>query len=152
MLSIFIGIIIDNFFILRYENLEKEQDMKGNCFICGLPKLRFDRAASDPSKGFKRHYKEDHNVWDYFAFVVFIYEQDKDDDDGLEAGEVLNPVRDVTSEGEIAAAAPAQPDKPPMRSKSITSLRPAAYNTAPPPSGERFTFQSPDAMPPRELS
>jgi len=74
------------------------------------------------------------------------------DDDGLEAGEVLNPVRDVTSGGEIAAAAPAQPDKPPMRSKSITSLRPAAYNTAPPPSGERFTFQSPDAMPPRELS
>ncbi|KAH8055610.1 1,3-beta-D-glucan synthase [Aureococcus anophagefferens] len=74
------------------------------------------------------------------------------DDDGLEAGEVLNPVRDVTSEGEIAAAAPPQPDKPPVRSKSITSLRPAAYNTAPPPSGERFTFQSPDAMPPRELS
>ena len=74
------------------------------------------------------------------------------DDDGLEAGEVPNPIRDVTSEGEIAGAAPAQPDKPPMRSKSITSLRPAAYNTAPPPSGERFTFQSPDAMPPRELS
>ncbi|KAH8049255.1 1,3-beta-D-glucan synthase [Aureococcus anophagefferens] len=42
-----------------------------------------------------------------------------------------------------------EPDKPPVRSKSITSLRPAAYNTAPPPSGERFTFQSPDAMPPR---
>ncbi|KAH8072100.1 1,3-beta-D-glucan synthase [Aureococcus anophagefferens] len=74
------------------------------------------------------------------------------DDDGLEAGEVVNPVRDVTSEGEIAAAAPPQPDKPPVRSKSITSLRPAAYNTAPPPSGERFTFQSPDAMPPRALS
>ena len=41
------------------------------------------RAADEPG-GFNRHYKTDHNVWDYLSFVVFIYEQDKDDDDGFD--------------------------------------------------------------------
>jgi len=43
----------------------------------------FDRAADTPG-GFRRHIKDDHFMWDYLHFIVFIWEQDKDEDDGLE--------------------------------------------------------------------
>merc|ERR1719498_406837 len=77
LLNIIFGIIIDTFSSLRADKVEKMDDMRGVCFICGHKKIRFDRASDEPG-GFKRHYKNDHNVWDYLAFVVFIFEQDKD--------------------------------------------------------------------------
>ena len=83
LLNIIFGIIIDTFSSLRTEKVEKEKDKNNVCFICGIRKIQFDRAADEPG-GFTRHYRNDHNVWDYLSFVVFIYEQDKDDDDGLE--------------------------------------------------------------------
>jgi hypothetical protein len=69
--------------VLFQQQVARVEDMKSTCFICGQAKIRFDRASDEPN-GFKRHYKEDHNIWDYLAFIVFIQEQDRDDDDGLE--------------------------------------------------------------------
>ena len=43
----------------------------------------FDKAASSPH-GFKDHIVNDHKMWNYVFFMIFIWEQDQDDDDGLE--------------------------------------------------------------------
>jgi hypothetical protein len=43
----------------------------------------FDRASDEP-EGFKTHIKVDHNMWNYLYFIFMLWEQDKDDDDGLE--------------------------------------------------------------------
>ena len=48
-----------------------------------MDKLKFDR-NSDGATGFKDHIQNDHYMWDYLFFIVFIFLQDKDDDDGLE--------------------------------------------------------------------
>ena len=83
MLNIIFGIIVDTFSSLRADKNEKQRDTTEVCFICGQSKQKFDRAANSPD-GFKDHIKNDHNMWSYLAFVFFVWEQDKDDDDGLE--------------------------------------------------------------------
>jgi hypothetical protein len=51
--------------------------------MCGIDKQVFDRASAEPD-GFEVHIKSDHNMWSYLYFIFMLWEQDKDDDDGLE--------------------------------------------------------------------
>jgi len=83
MLNIIFGIIIDTFSSLRADKNRREEDTEGVCFICGINKQVFDRASDEP-EGFKTHIKVDHNMWNYLYFIFMLWEQDKDDDDGLE--------------------------------------------------------------------
>jgi hypothetical protein len=83
LLNVIFGIIIDTFSDLRSQKESRMFDTLETCFICGINKQVFDR-SSDQVDGFKRHIARDHNMWSYFYFLVFIWEQDKDDDDGLE--------------------------------------------------------------------
>ena len=83
LLNIIFGIIIDTFSDLRVSKLDRLKATTEKCFICDLDKLGFDRASPQPN-GFKRHIKNDHYMWNYFNFMIFLWEQDQDDDDGLE--------------------------------------------------------------------
>ena len=83
LLNVIFGIIIDTFGDLRTKKIERQLDTTEKCFICGIDKQVFDR-ASDTLNGFKSHIKLDHNMWNYLYFIIFVWEQDKDDDDGLE--------------------------------------------------------------------
>jgi hypothetical protein len=83
LLNIIFGIIIDTFSEMRAAKEEILKDTYGVCLICGIEGVIFDR-ASDTGNGFKQHIKEDHHMWNYLYFIFFIWEQDKDDDDGLE--------------------------------------------------------------------
>ena len=83
LLNVIFGIIIDTFGDLRTKKIERLQDTTEKCFICGIDKPVFDRASDTPN-GFKTHIRFDHNMWNYLFFIVYIWEQDKDDDDGLE--------------------------------------------------------------------
>jgi hypothetical protein len=83
LLNVIFGIVIDTFGNLRAEKDDRQTDTKGFCFICGIDKQVFDR-ASDGVQGFTVHIKSDHNMWNYLFFIIYIWEQDKDDDDGLE--------------------------------------------------------------------
>ena len=83
LLNVIFGIIIDTFSELRQMNMEKQNDKSGFCFICGIASQTFEQASSEPGQ-FKRHIKEEHSMWSYLNFIIFIWEQDKDDDDGLE--------------------------------------------------------------------
>ena len=77
------GVVITTFGKLREEKNERMRDTTEVCFICGVDKQVFDRAANDPN-GFKIHIRDDHLMWNYMYFIFYIWEQDKDDDDGLE--------------------------------------------------------------------
>jgi hypothetical protein len=83
LLNVIFGIVIDTFGNLRTEKDDRHADTTGSCFICGIDKQVFDR-ASDGVQGFTVHIKQDHNMWNYLFFIIYIWEQDKDDDDGLE--------------------------------------------------------------------
>jgi hypothetical protein len=83
LLNVFLGMIIDTFGSLRADKNEILRDTTEICFICGISKQVFDRASDEPD-GFNTHVKIDHNMWNYLYFIFLLWEQDKDDDDGLE--------------------------------------------------------------------
>merc|ERR1711865_1080408 len=82
LLNIVFGIIIDTFSELREKKKIRLQDTKEKCFMCGIDKATFDRVGSSV---FQAHIKSEHNMWAYLKFIVAIWEQDEDDDDGLES-------------------------------------------------------------------
>lgn len=83
MLNLIGGVIITTFGQLREKKARRVRDTIGVCFICGIDKQIFDRASDKPD-GFQTHIKLDHNMWNYLYFIFLLWEQDKDDDDGLE--------------------------------------------------------------------
>jgi len=95
-LNITFGIVIDTFSALRSAKNERAYQTTEFCFICGTDKQRFDRESDEAGEGFNIHIRDDHNMWSYLNFIFFIWEQDKDDDDGLEYY-----VRDEMSHGKI---------------------------------------------------
>ncbi len=90
LLNIIFGIIIDTFSDLRSQKEAREADERNNCFICGISKSRFD---SDYEKGFFHHQQFEHNLWDYVAFMVYLWEKHHGDYSGLEEY-VFNKIRD----------------------------------------------------------
>eukprot|EP01034_Spumella_vulgaris_P042660 gene42660-52919_t len=83
MLNILKGITIDTFVELRRELEIRVKDTSEKCFICGIEKNTFNRTLD--REAFRTHIKTDQNLWNYLYFIIYIWEQDKDDDDGLES-------------------------------------------------------------------
>ena len=81
LLNIIFGITIDTFGALREAKNIRLEDTAGICFICGIENLVFDRIERD---GFESHIRQDHYMWNYFYFITYIWEQNKDNDDGFE--------------------------------------------------------------------
>jgi hypothetical protein len=57
-------------------------DTTERCFICGIEKNTFNRTLDRDA--FRQHVKDDQNLWNYIYFIMYVWEQDKDDDDGFE--------------------------------------------------------------------
>eukprot|EP00004_Rigifila_ramosa_P001596 TRINITY_DN1154_c0_g1_i2.p1 TRINITY_DN1154_c0_g1~~TRINITY_DN1154_c0_g1_i2.p1 ORF type:complete len:2503 (+),score=673.94 TRINITY_DN1154_c0_g1_i2:327-7511(+) len=79
-LNILFGIIIDTFSALREELNSKIEDMNSVCFICGLERELFDRHGS----GWRPHIKDEHNMWQYLFFIIYVQETDPTDRNGVE--------------------------------------------------------------------
>jgi hypothetical protein len=82
MWNVIKGITIDTFVELRQELELRLEDTEEKCFVCGIDKLTFNRALD--RNAFDDHIQRDQNMWNYVYYCIFIWEQDKDDDDGLE--------------------------------------------------------------------
>jgi hypothetical protein len=82
MWNIVKGITINQFVEIRNTKLARDKDMNEICFICGIEDMVFSRALDRDA--FSRHTTIDHNLWNYIFWIVYIWQQDKDDDDGLE--------------------------------------------------------------------
>jgi hypothetical protein len=79
----FEGITIDTFVSLRKKLETRIEDTQQKCFICGIEKNTFNRTLDRTA--FQLHIKVDQNLWNYIYFIMYVWEQDKDDDDGLES-------------------------------------------------------------------
>ena len=82
MLNIVGGIMIDTFSELRTNTINRVAETENFCFVCGIENITFDRSIGRGA--FKHHIHSCHHMWDYLKFIIYIWEQDKDDDDGLE--------------------------------------------------------------------
>lgn len=81
-LNILFGIIIDTFGQMRDEKREKEADMHGFCFICGL---NADTLEKGSVTGFANHVKQEHNMWMYLYFMHHLRRKDPSDYTGQES-------------------------------------------------------------------
>jgi hypothetical protein len=77
------AITIDTFVAMQRERAERIEDTEDRCFICGIEKNTFNRTLDRDA--FRNHITSDQNLWNYIYFIIYIWEQDKDDDDGLES-------------------------------------------------------------------
>ncbi len=83
LLNILKGITIDTFVELRKALEARTADTTEKCFICGIEKNTFNRTLDRTA--FRTHITHDQNLWNYLYFIMYIWQQDKDDDDGLES-------------------------------------------------------------------
>jgi hypothetical protein len=80
LLNVIFGIIIDTFASMREADDERTTDMTTTCFICSIDKNRFDRNGTP----FAQHIKEEHNMWEYLYYVVYLRTKDDTEYTGIE--------------------------------------------------------------------
>jgi len=81
LLNVIFGIIIDTFAAMREMTESKQADMKNNCFICSIDRYTFDRQGTP----FEKHIKEEHNMWLYLFYLVYLKTKDETELSGLES-------------------------------------------------------------------
>lgn len=74
------GIIIDTFSEMRGNKQALEDDVFGNCFICNISRDDFEAAGVS----FEEHIKNDHNMWKYLWFIIYLDEKNHTEYDGIE--------------------------------------------------------------------
>jgi len=80
MVAMITGIIIDTFADMRQVNNDIEADMKNMCFICSQPRDLFERHGVV----FQSHIKQDHNMWAYLYYNMYIDSKPASDRTGIE--------------------------------------------------------------------
>jgi len=74
------GIIIDAFAEMRSQNNEIKSDILNTCFICNIEREDFEQLGLP----FKKHIREEHNMWDYAFFRLYLETKDESKYTGLE--------------------------------------------------------------------
>jgi inositol 1,4,5-triphosphate receptor type 1 len=82
-LNVITAIFVDAFSELRADTEKALQDQKDVCFICGIPNDTFEREGVK-GRGFREHYKYDHNVYDYIYYVLYIRSMPTKDHNAIE--------------------------------------------------------------------
>lgn len=80
LLNVVFGVIIDTFGALREEHNFKVKDMSTNCFICSLPIETLEQDGS----GFTHHIKNEHSMWEYVNFIIYLRAKDPTEYSGAE--------------------------------------------------------------------
>jgi len=70
--SILSGLIIDAFTRMREENDLIEHDIRSQCFICSIQREEFGHNGMS----YDHHIKQEHNMWKYVWFSIYIEEKD----------------------------------------------------------------------------
>ncbi|KAG2373818.1 hypothetical protein C9374_011703 [Naegleria lovaniensis] len=72
--NVVFGVILDSFEVLRNEREDRKKDIKDKCFICGLERTKFDTKANEGIT-FEKHVKEEHYLWNYVYFLIYLYQK-----------------------------------------------------------------------------
>lgn len=71
-LNVVFGIIIDTFSELRDEKFQIAAAMENECFVCGIKNHVFEQRST----GFRHHITEEHNMWNYLYFMIYLDTKD----------------------------------------------------------------------------
>eukprot|EP01050_Picozoa_sp_SAG11_P000466 SAG11_NODE_14_length_26344_cov_14.209411_4_plen_754_part_00 len=93
--GVLFGIILDNFQSIRDEKETIMREHTNTCFICSQDREKLDREGN----GFDTHVHDDHNMWEYIKFIVYLLDLDPTEVNGPEAY-VLDKWKSGVSEGE----------------------------------------------------
>lgn len=74
------GIIIDTFSEMRSNKMAIEEDVANTCFICNIDREDFETA----NVPFGDHIKNDHNMWKYLWYMIYLEKKDRTEFDGVE--------------------------------------------------------------------
>ena len=80
--NIVTGLMVDTFSALREEDSVRKNRLENECFVCG-----FTREAYEDVGGgfhFDVHTKDEHSIWNYFFFLVYLKEKDPNEMNGVE--------------------------------------------------------------------
>ncbi|KAL9647381.1 hypothetical protein ABK040_011745 [Willaertia magna] len=83
LLDVLFGLVLDSFSARREESNKKEKEIKEKCFICNNEKTRFDIHANQGIT-FEKHIKEEHYMWNYVYFLIYLTEKPNDEYTGIE--------------------------------------------------------------------
>ncbi|KAG5188285.1 hypothetical protein JKP88DRAFT_304976 [Tribonema minus] len=70
--AILAGLIIDTFSEMRQESERKDRDIRDKCFICSLDRDSFEQVGVV----FQTHITEEHNLWKYVWFKLYLEQKD----------------------------------------------------------------------------
>lgn len=82
MINIVFGIMLDTFSELRDTEVKRQEDQNTKCTICHIDSSTFDRRSEG---GFSRHTEQDHNMWDYVYFIVWLQKKNPTERTGMES-------------------------------------------------------------------
>ncbi|KAG5482479.1 hypothetical protein CUR178_05618 [Leishmania enriettii] len=92
--NLFLGVIIDSLTQHRTHQQLIETDQKKKCFICGIERSEFDMVRPG---AYDTHIAEEHNMWQYLYFFLYLSEKDPRMYTGQEAYvQQLIGLRDLT--------------------------------------------------------
>jgi len=74
------GIIIDTFSELRNTTNAVRDDVLNTCFICNINREDFETNGTS----FEKHVTDDHNMWKYLWYIVYLEEKDRSELSGIE--------------------------------------------------------------------
>ena len=63
------GLVVDTFGSLRDETYKYENDRQNNCFICQISR----DGCLLKNINYEKHIKDDHNLWSYVDFLVYLH-------------------------------------------------------------------------------
>jgi hypothetical protein len=87
LLNIIFGITIDQFGALRDQAKEDDENQKEYCFICNIKKSEIDInfLQKNIRDGFDYHIKNEHNMWSYMLFMIYLEHKDPTEMTGVES-------------------------------------------------------------------
>ena len=83
LFEVIAGLIIDTFGSLREEAGERQDMLDNECFVCGITRSAYDDLG-DMNPNFDAHKDEDHVIWDYLYFVLYLRNKAKTAYTGVE--------------------------------------------------------------------
>lgn len=81
LFEIMAGLIIDTFSALRDLDISKNEDLRGSCFICGLPVEEFEKPGC---ADFETHITKEHYMWNYICYLSYLTDKEPNDYSGIE--------------------------------------------------------------------
>jgi len=87
LLNIVFGIIIDTFAQLREAQVERMEQMTQKCAVCSITKDEFDNtyAKLNIRDGFQYHIKQEHHMWNYLFYIIYLNGIDETELSGVES-------------------------------------------------------------------